>query len=73
MACFGAWSVTSLVEPTDETQEIFYGTATGTTYGGSLNSIVGRTTMFAIRFDCASGGKVTLSNFSAHFEETEGK
>jgi hypothetical protein len=73
MACFGAWSVTFLVEPTDETQEIFYGTATGTTYGGSLNSIVGRTTMFAIRFDCASGGKVTLSNFSAHFEETEGK
>lgn len=71
MTAFGEWKVTFLVDPDDETQEILYGTAVNETYAGSLRTIVGRTPTVAARFECRSGGHVTLSGFSADYEAVE--
>lgn len=68
MACSGAWTVTFLPDPDDETAEIQYGTAINTTYSSSLNATVGRTPLVAIRFNCSSGGQATLSSFSADYK-----
>jgi hypothetical protein len=72
-ANFGAWTLTFLVDPDDETLEVLGGTVVDSTYSGAMNALVGRTPLFAIRFDCSSGGKTTLSNFSAHYDEEDEK
>lgn len=72
MASSGSWAVTFLVDPDDETAEIQYGTAINTTYAGSMNATVGRTSLVAIRFNCSSGGQATLSSFSARYKSVEG-
>lgn len=62
----GAWSVTALVNPKDETETIAVGILQGVTYADENAEMVGETSHLALELVCSGSGFASLSSLALH-------
>jgi hypothetical protein len=63
-----AWSVSLLVDPSDESQSQFIGVVPGTTYSGPNIGVALRGGAVALNMTCYAGGYASLSAVAIHFK-----
>lgn len=71
MAGEGVWEVDMYVDPNDLTKYVSVGNVHKITYANDAIKVNAKTSHVAMRFQCGSAGRRTLSSFAVHFEKGE--
>lgn len=73
IACENVWAVYMLPDPNDETDEVFVGNLSGTTFTGPSVKMpgIGMQTHVAFRLVCNSGGNAVISSMAVHYLEQD--
>jgi hypothetical protein len=70
-ACTNVWDVSLLLDPNDETKEVWVGKVNGVTYSEPMTPLEGAGNLIALRMTCDLGGPASFSSFLIDFDKTK--